>query len=146
MSKQPIRVMLDANILISAIYNPTGKPYQAYSKASEPPYALVLCDQIVDEVRRIFNIKFPAKIPAMERFLAVAHYDLVTLTAEDAVSDDESGIRDVNDRPILRAAQKASVDIFVTGDKDFLESAVTHPQIMTAAQFVPTIHSEETPQ
>jgi predicted nucleic acid-binding protein len=138
--------MLDANILISAIYNPNSKPYQAYSKASEPPCVLVLCDQVVDEVRRIFNIKFSAKIPAMERFLAVAHYDLVTLTAEDAISDDESGIRDVKDRPILRAAQKAAVDIFVTGDKDFLESAVTRPKIMTAAHFVQTTHSEETPQ
>jgi len=146
MSKQPIRVMLDANILISAIYNPNGKPYQAYSKVSEPPYVLVLCDQIIDEVRRIFNTKFPAKIPAMESFLAVAQYDLVTLTAEDAVSGDESGIRDIKDRPILRATQKAAVDILVTGDKDFLESAVTRPGIMTAAQFVKTVHSEEMPQ
>jgi putative PIN family toxin of toxin-antitoxin system len=130
-----IKVMFDANILISAIYSPNGTPNKAYNKASEPPYVLVLCDQIIDEIRRIFNIKFPSKIPDMERFLTIAHYDLVTLTSGDAVSADESEIRDVNDRPILRAAQKAAVDVFVTGDKDFLESTVTQPKIVTAAQF-----------
>jgi len=71
-----------------------------------------------------------------ERFLSIAHYDLVTLTPEDEAVDDEKNIRDLDDRPILRAARKANVVIFVTGDKDFLESTVIEPKIMTAAQFV----------
>jgi len=57
--------MLDTNILISTIYSPLGTPALAYKKASEPPYNLVLCDQIIDELRRIFNRKFPAKIASM---------------------------------------------------------------------------------
>ena len=131
-----LKVMLDANILISAIYSPQGTAFKAFQKASEPLFVLVLCDQIIDEIRRIFNRKFPHKIPDMERFLSIAHYDLVTLTAEDAAYDDEAEIRDVNDRPILCAARKADVDIFVTGDKDFFESSVKSPEIVTAAQFI----------
>ena len=52
---------------------------------------------------------------------------------------DESKIRDVKDRPILRAAQLANVDILLTGDKDFLQkvhekstldfSKVLHPNL-----------------
>ena len=42
----------------------------------------------------------------------------------------------MNDRPILRAAIKAESDVFLTGDKDFLESDVTDPKIMTAAEFI----------
>jgi predicted nucleic acid-binding protein len=42
-------------------------------------------------------------------------------------------IRDFTDRPILRAARKAKVDIFVTGDKDFLESTNSPRKL---AQFV----------
>jgi putative PIN family toxin of toxin-antitoxin system len=133
---QTTKVMLDTNVLISAIYNPSGTTFQAFRKASEPPYVLVLCDQIIDEMRRIFNRKFPNKIQAMERFLSIAHYDLVTLTAEDAPSADEPEIRDVNDRPILRSALKAGVKILVTGDKDFLESSVKVPKILTPSQFV----------
>ncbi|MFZ3131677.1 MAG: putative toxin-antitoxin system toxin component, PIN family [Desulfosporosinus sp.] len=133
---QTIKVMLDTNVLISAVYNPGSTTFQAFRKASEPPYVLVLCDQVIDEMRRIFNRKFPTKIQAMERFLSIAHYDLVTLTAEDAPSEDEPDIRDVNDRPILRSALKAGVEILVTGDKDFLESSVKKPNIVTPSQFI----------
>ena len=73
--------MLDTNVPISAVYNPSSTTFQAFRKASEPPYVLVLCDQVIDELRRIFNRKFPTKIQAMERFLSIAHYDLVTLTS-----------------------------------------------------------------
>ncbi len=45
-------------------------------------------------------------------------------------------IRDVKDRPILRAAIKARADVLLTGDKDFLESGVENPAIMTPAEFL----------
>ncbi|MDR0904331.1 MAG: hypothetical protein LBM59_06825 [Ruminococcus sp.] len=45
---------------------------------------------------------------------------------------------DTNIRPILRAALKAGVDVLVTGDKDFLESGVKIPRILTAADFINT--------
>ena len=50
----------------------------------------------------------------------------------------EDKIRDVNDRPILRAAINAKADILLTGDKDFLESGIDTPKIMTAADFATT--------
>ena len=131
-----IRVMLDTNVLFSAMYKFNGTPFDAFAKASGMPYRLVLCDQIVDELRRNINRKFPEKIPAIERFLAITQYDLITISPEDTALDDEKNIPDETDRPILRAARKANVDIFVTGDNDFLESSVTNPKIMTAAQFM----------
>ena len=48
----------------------------------------------------------------------------------------ETQIRDVNDRPILRAAIEAKADVLLTGDKDFLESGVKNPMIMTPAEFL----------
>lgn len=48
----------------------------------------------------------------------------------------ETQIRDVNDRPILRAAIAAKADVLLTGDKDFLESGVQNPAIMTPAEFL----------
>ena len=45
----------------------------------------------------------------------------------------------MNDRPILRAAIHAGADILLTGDKDFLESGILNPKIMTAAEFVKEI-------
>jgi hypothetical protein len=45
--------------------------------------ALVLCDQILDELRRIFNRKFPTYIPQLERFLSIAQYELVQTDQAD---------------------------------------------------------------
>ena len=42
----------------------------------------------------------------------------------------------MNDRPILRAAIYAKADVILTGDKDFLESGLVKPRIMTATEFV----------
>ena len=52
------------------------------------------------------------------------------------MEDLEVLIRDIDDRPILRAAMKAKVDIILTGDKDFLESGLDNPLIMTPADFL----------
>jgi predicted nucleic acid-binding protein len=62
------KVMLDANILISAIYSPNGTAFQAFQKASGPAYVLILCDRIIDEILSVFNRKFSYKIYDMERF------------------------------------------------------------------------------
>lgn len=48
----------------------------------------------------------------------------------------EGDVRDTKDRPILRAAVACGADILVTGDKDFLESGLREPRIMTAAEFM----------
>ncbi len=45
-------------------------------------------------------------------------------------------IRDDKDRPILRAALDAGADYLITGDKDFLESAVNNPKIISVADFL----------
>lgn len=48
----------------------------------------------------------------------------------------EDKVRDVNDRPIMRAAVVAEVDVILTGDKDFLESGIVEPKIMNAVEFL----------
>ena len=132
-----MRVMIDTNILISSILG-HGTPFQAYVKAVSYQNQGVICSQIMDEMRRIFNRKFPKKIPAMERFLTMALQTLELVQIPETEFEQESSIRDVKDRTILRAAIAAHVDIILTGDKDFLESGLSHPQIKTAAEFINT--------
>lgn len=131
-----MRVLIDTNILISAALSSKGTPYQAFIKAVTYPNHGMVCEQNIDELRRIFNRKFPQKIHALETFLSLAlmTLELVPTPVEEHVS--ESKVRDVNDRPILRAAIHAKADILLTGDKNFLESGLATPQILTAADFV----------
>ncbi len=65
---------------------------------------------------------------------ALLTLELIPIPTDENIS--ELKIRDVNDRPILRAAIKAKADILLTGDKDFLESGLTNPAIMTPAEFM----------
>ena len=67
-----MRILIDTNVLISAALNPGGVPYQAYVKAVTYPNHGIICEQNVDEIKRVFNKKFPDKLSALDRFLATA--------------------------------------------------------------------------
>ena len=131
-----MKVLIDTNILISAALSNKGTPYQAFVKAVSYPNHGLICEQNIDEMRRIFNRKFPQKIQALETFLSLALLTLEVVTTPIEEYSSEEKIRDVNDCPILRAAIYAKADILLTGDKDFLESGLQNPKIMAAADFV----------
>ena len=124
-----MRILIDTNILISAMLNPNGAPYQAYLKAVTYPNHAIICDQNIEELKRIFN-------NALDRFLSVASLSIEIVQVPVEEDSSESLIRDFNDRPILRAAIFAKADILLTGDKDFLESGIVTPKIMTALEFI----------
>ena len=134
-----MRVLIDTNVLISAALYPNSTPYHAYVKAATYPNRGLICEQNVDEMKRIFNKKFPDRIAALDRFLSVAllTLELVPVPVDETLS--EAKIRDAKDRPILRAAINADADILLTGDKDFLESGLERPKAMTPAEFL-SIH------
>lgn len=131
-----MRILIDTNILISAALSSNGTPYKAFLKSVTFPNKGIVCDQNIEEMRRIFNRKFPQKIPLLEHFLSIALLALEIVPAPTEEVDSETFIRDVADRPILRAALKANVDVLLTGDKDFIESGIKNPKILTPAQFM----------
>lgn len=118
-----MRVLVDTNVLISAALSSKSVPFQAYVKAVSTPNRGLICEQNVDEMKRIFQKKFPAKLPALDEFLSTAllTMELVPIPTDEA--ETENQIRDVKDRPILRAAIHANADVLLTGDKDFLSPA-----------------------
>lgn len=131
-----MRVLIDTNVLISAALNANGTPYLAYVKAASSPNRGLICEQNVDELKRIFNKKFPHRLAALDKFLSTALMSLELVPTPECEFAAEAQIRDVKDRPILRAAMEAGADVLLTGDKDFLESGVEHPAIMTPAEFL----------
>lgn len=131
-----MRVLIDTNVLISAALSANGVPYQAYVKAVTYPNHGLICEQNVDEMKRIFHKKFPNRLAALDRFLSVAllTMELVPIPTDEDIA--ELQIRDMKDRPILRAAMKAGADVLLTGDKDFLESGLEKLKILTPAEFI----------
>ena len=124
-----MRVLVDTNVLFSALLFPNSKPAQALLYVADN-HEVVLCDRNIFELREIIKRKAPRFLPDIEVFLAEMSYELIP-----AVDHAEKLIRDAKDQPILNAAIVYDVDIILTGDKDFLSLDIEHPKCMTAAQF-----------
>lgn len=121
-----MKVMIDTNIFISA----------ALLKALTPPYQPITCNYIIDELHRKFQEKFPHRMMELEAFLYTALSVIQVVLTPTELQDAEHKIRDPKDLPILRAALASGADLFLTGDKDFLESSVTEPRIISVASFL----------
>ena len=134
-----MRCLIDTNILISAALFPDSVPARAFMKAVSPPHDAVVCDYSLDEMRRVYNRKFPHRIPDFERFLSLLALSVEVVSTPGETGDsmgDEQKIRDLNDRPIYFAELVAGVDGILTGDKDFLDSGITCPRMLTAVEFM----------
>lgn len=131
-----MRILIDTNILISAALWPSSKPSLAYFKAINYPYHGIICEQSIDELRRVFNKKFPDRISVLNTFLSLALLAVEVVPVPEEAIDLEQKIRDVNDRSILRAAVNSNACVLLTGDNDFLESGIQHPRIMNAAELL----------
>ena len=131
-----MKVMLDTNIIISAALFPNGQAARAFLKSLASPYEPIICDYVLEELQRKFEEKFPDRKADLEEFLETTLLYIQVVTTPEAVTAAERKIRDPKDRPIFRAALNEHADLFLTGDKDFLESSVTDPRIISVADFL----------
>ena len=96
-----MKVLIDTNILISAILNPDGSPSKAFFKAVTHPNKGLICEQNLDELRRVFNRKFSTKLSALEEFLASALTTIEVFPVPNREYAFENAVRDMMDRLIL---------------------------------------------
>ena len=125
-----MRIMIDSNVLISAVYNPNSKPAQVVQDVCEN-HELLLCDYIITECYDVVGRKFPQHTPVLDKLLTTLGYSL--LVAPRSIS---SNIADPKDAPILNAAILEDVDVIISGDNHFLELDIERPKILTPTQFL----------
>ena len=125
-----MRILVDTNILISAILFPKSLIAKTLLYITDN-HSIVFCDQNITELREVLRRKKPDKLPDAEVLLAELSYELIP-----AAYHTEKLIRDAKDQPILNAAIIADVDIILTGDKDFLSLDMEHPSCMNVTQFL----------
>lgn len=125
-----MRVLIDTNILFSALLFPGSKPAKALYHVAEN-HEIVLCDQNIQEFREILTRKAPRFLPDAEVFIAELPFELIP-----AVAHAEKLIRDTKDQPILNAAILSDVDLILTGDKDFLSLNMERPKCLTASDYL----------
>ena len=134
-----VKILFDTNTLFPAWLYLNGVCAKAFNKAiSNKNYSVVVCTYTLEEFLENCNKKFPSEMSKIQAFLSdmFLRIKLIRTPPESEKIPEEELIRDIDDRPILRAAVAAGVDIIVTGDKDFLESGLKNPKIISPADFI----------
>ena len=124
-----MRIMIDSNVFVSAIYNQKSKPALVLQHACEN-HTIVLCDHIVAECYDVIERKFPQHMIVLDKLLASLGYELVAAPRAGLT------MADPKDAPILNAAILADVDIVVSGDNHFLSLDMERPRVLTPAQYL----------
>lgn len=131
-----MKVLIDTNIIISAILFPNGVASAAFIKSLLPPFEPITSDYIINELNDKFNEKFPTHLDDLKQFLSVVLENIKVISTPQETNKIENSIRDVKDRPILRTAILANVDYILTGDKDFLNANINKPICINASDFI----------
>ena len=132
-----MKVVLDTNILISALISKTAAPHVIYQAWRDKRLTLLTCAEQLNEVREVTRrVAVAMRIKPAEagrllnslRDLATVHGDLPDVRRSPDPKDDF----------ILALAQEGGASYVVTGDKSGLLALQGHAnaQIVTAAQFV----------
>jgi len=128
-----IRVVLDANVLVSGLAYPKGIPGQIVNAWLTGSLAVVLSRYILDEMVRVLP-RVPAnrRTPEEIRDLAEGFLGLAQVVVPD--SEIEPALRDPGDQQILGTLRASRADYLITGEKDLLALADRYP-ILTPAAF-----------
>jgi putative PIN family toxin of toxin-antitoxin system len=127
-----MRIMLDTNVLISALLFP-GVRMNAMMECIFTQHELVLSSYVVEELKDVVRRKFSTKEQAIERLLLVMGFEYVYTPEE--IDRTLFDIRDLKDYPVLYTAMVEDIDILITGDKDFSDVLIDKPEILTPKEF-----------
>jgi putative PIN family toxin of toxin-antitoxin system len=132
-----VRVVLDTNLLASALISPGGAPDALYKAWRERRYVLVTSEVQLEEFRRV--TRYPSVRRYIEPAAAGTMYNelrKLALVLPDLPSVDAS--RDPSDNFLLATAYAAGAEYLATGDKrDLLTmKRFERTRIVTARQLV----------
>ena len=129
-----MRIMLDTNIFISMIFFPSAQTRELARRLTES-HQIVVCDYVIEELRLVTERKFPEKRKFLDRFFMELPFELA-YTPKELDLNEFPEMRDVKDSPILATAIMENIEVFLTGDKDFLVLDVEAPEILTMKAFL----------
>lgn len=135
-----VRIVLDANVIISALIRPQSAPGRILRTTVEDrTVRLVTSALLLEELRAVLEY------PRLQRYLKMSRQDkeefviLLEQVADPINIDDFPALgicRDPDDEPYLQTALAGRADYIVSGDQDLLElRLVEHVEIVQPADF-----------
>lgn len=131
-----MRVVLDANVLVSAAISAAGPPRQIVSAWVDGRFELVASPALLEELSDVLAR------PRFRRFISIATAgDFIDGLAEDAeILDDppaQPGLSpDPDDDYLITLARAAKADYLVSGDRHLLDLTDPGPPVLTPRQFL----------
>jgi len=129
-----LRVLLDTNIIVSALAFPGGKPEQIYDLLLAEQFEHVTCPEVLGEVTQVLTRKLqidPRKVAAA----VIPLGQISTVTSVGRVSRVVAA--DPDDDIVLAAAERAHAEVIVSGDQHRLAlESWRKVQIQSAAAFL----------
>lgn len=129
-----MRILIDTNVWVSALLWPDSLPHRVLQIVLQD-HTVILSPGIMDELRDVFDRKFPHRRADLERFFKQLSYELAPESA-GTIGKLSHVLRDPDDVHILISALSANADVLLTGDQDFVELPMTKPLILTPRQFI----------
>jgi uncharacterized protein len=135
-----MRVVLDTNVLVSALIAPGGYPAAIYDAWEDGRFTLLTCAEHLAEVRATLQKPRIAVLIAPYRAGRLIN-QIKKLAANIAHLPDVRRSADPDDDFLLALAEAGEADCLVTGDKSGLLALRKHKgtQIVTARQFTERI-------
>ena len=119
------RVVLDANVLISAALSPGGSPRAVVDAVRATNGILLFSLETFDELRtRLLTPRFDAYVSWEGRALYLAQLEAVSEWV--SITGAKLGCRDPDDDKVLETALMGEAGCLVTGDRDLLEMSPFH--------------------
>ena len=140
-----MRVVLDTNILVSALIAPAGNPAAIYNAWEQGKFTLLTCAEHLDELRD--TLQKPRVAELIKPYKAGRLVNQIRRLAEDI--DRLPQVRrspDPGDNFLLALAEAGNADYLVTGDKSGLLALASHKstRIITARDFA-DLFAEQAP-
>ena len=131
-----MRVMVDANVLRSAMVFRSANMLRVLEHASLPDNELLISSWVIGEVREVTKRKWPDRLSSIDTLLSTMRYELVITPSVNKMDTSLFEIRDPMDYPVLYSAVIGNADVFVTGDRDFEDVRLGRPRIMSPAAYI----------
>lgn len=137
-----MRVVLDSNVLISALLQPLGRSGLVLSAWTEDAFELIVSPDLLDEVHEVLGRE------RFRRWVTLDQADefVASIRADANSVDDPPGepglTSDPDDDFLVALARWAEADYLVSGDRHLLELTDPRPRVLSPRAFLELLSDE----
>jgi putative PIN family toxin of toxin-antitoxin system len=130
------RVVLDANVYVSALLAPTGSPAQILERWADGQFDVIVSPLLLAELERVLRrLKFKRSIPVVQVDA------LLSALAEEGVSVADPEVHpgatpDPGDDYLVALARAADAECIVSGDTHLTQLSDPRPPVLTPREFL----------